>query len=1295
MKRNKTQLQGGYTLDFVKNYLIEEAKEDKNNIEALLQSLCYFNVESLESTKPTNKDDICSELAVIHNQLLRGLPTRPSMFVEENILKALGVGKSTVTPLGDIEAQTNENFESVKGFLIKSLHIIAPRINPNKSQVKLEPSFEYDPSVGSIYEENFLFKHAPKYLGEEWFQLLESQREITSILKSKNSTQDYLRQKTDFSVELPYYKCQKGIVIEIDGPQHEEEEQRLLDQSRDREIKKTNNWSSTIRIQTSKNSEEIQTILTEKSDTITQEPYLNLVKENYNNPLYQNKEGLKALQLTLSPLAIARIQRVIIDLLLKQSLDLKAPLWKVAVIEQDVPCAALALADLKAQIENLFLLQDKSVSPQIELTIFRTEEFEDSALNKIDLSPHFSKIQFLTISELNKELEVDVIIDVSMLQRDNYFGNSYNEFLNYSGYYTIRSAHHISSERSFLTADIIDYSVFIGGDESPLEKRRKIKRIHTLETILQDLFRKETFKQGQIEILNLALQGKSVVGLLPTGGGKSLTYQMASLLQPGICLVISPLISLMRDQHRGLNNNQIDACSIINSSLSTDQRVQELTKLQRGQTLICFISPERLQIREFRNSLRAMGHKKIYFSYCVIDEAHCISEWGHDFRTPYLNLGRNTRRHCKTKNKEQVPLFALTATASFDVLADIQRELSAESSAQLTEDCIIYLENIHREELTYEIIEVEAGLRLWHSRKKAWTHLSDSKISTLKRILSEFPFDIGNNYSGIIFCPHRKNVFGVETIASEIESKKIENITIGEFVGGGDSNGSTEQNLEKYLTAQEDFVNNKLNLLVATNAFGMGIDKPNVRFTFHLSYPNSIESFVQESGRAGRDKNPAKCMILFNREHYSTQKKEVEREIQEFFYNISFQGIGKENDSMVKLLTQKTKEEPLRVIEAEIRDKFGEIVELDLLYETPNQHLLKLTGISSEITARILMPSLEYSIISDTPEDSSEILEHIVTHIKENCNEKPINWILNSTTTVEEALSQKKPVHLTIHSDETDSKDDKEKALYRLLTLGVIDDYTKDYNSNTFTITTKGRNENDYIETLRNYIGKYYSEIRTELEIEKAKNFGEGETITQKYLFFLTDFIYREVAQKRLTKIGVMKEACIRGLEGGNDALKEFIKYYFDSKYAKKGYEIYQNGQMVNASLLDRTNQGREENINWVWEFTEIVEKDESGSHIINLKHLNGACTRLLTSQPNNGTLHLLKAFSLLILEPENKILRDEILISLRQGFLAFGEKNISMNKNLFKAELQRFTANQTLQEVVEEAIKTKISENY
>lgn len=1346
------QLQAGYIHDFVKARLLSD--NGSAEVLSLLEYLSYFEVESsLIENNPNDKP----ELSVLNNLLSRGLPTRPSLFIENIFLNSLAVGKSMTDTLGSIETITDNSFNSVAKYLYQALHIIDPRVIPDRGRFQLQPSFEFN-NIGSRYEEDFLFFHVPRILGAEWFQLLESQREFTSIVNHDNH---FALQRTDFSIEFPYpINNNKGIVIEIDGPHHwEEEAQRILDEQRDRAVTEAG-WHNTLRIKTTNFGNIENQILPLKE--FAGQSFFQYTKLNYQNPLYFDRDGLKALQLVLSPFAIARVQKVLIQCLLQNKLQLTSTKWKIAVIERDIPCAAIAIADLKQQLQNIFALQNKPVNPEIDLTVFTTQEFNSASLNRVELTQYFASIQFLDISKVNANDAFDLLIDISVLQRKGFTGSEV--MIQAREKCIVRSVHHKYTTRKFLTSDIITYSNFITTNEQNEETFIDESKVKLLEYYLNNIFRKEKYRPGQLEILNKALQGQSVIGLLPTGGGKSLTYQLAAMLQPGICLVIDPIKSLMKDQFDNLNKNQIDACNFINSSLKTrEQRLKETAKLKSGEVLISFVSPERLQINEFRDILEEMYEDEVYFNYCVIDEVHCVSEWGHDFRTSYLSLGKNAIEYCKTKNKETIPLFGLTATASFDVLSDVQRELSGNNERyKLKEDSVIHFDTVNREELSYEVVDIHADLRETDSGWELKRKLGEEKQSELINYLIRFPFDNQNEFAGIIFCPHRSWYFGVTDryrtddhrhgVYDAIIRAGIPNVQAGSFMGSDSDNEQISERIEAdSILAQEEFIANNLNLLVSTKAFGMGIDKPNIRFTFHVNYPISIESFVQEAGRAGRDKQPATSFILFNDERVERDGKviEIDRDNLLFFHNSSFKGVEKEKAILYELLTTIYTPNRLFEIEVNLFEEFQQDINLALWQSQRGYWYLFVNGETFEDKfGAVRIPNLEIdtSRITRPLNECIQVLNSVKNFIQENSVGDPLNWLRTSNITegLEGLMQANEYIALTLRFEnntterleiisrwlnaafntselnlvatksilstsnsfkdfkeqvrsklnilttftqaarERDivkrnpvgtaereiqslfngyrSKADTEKALYRLSTVGVIDDYTVDFNSKTYTVFASKKTDEQYFKNLENYIRKYYSEVRTKKEMEAAKRF-EGNTTIQKCLFFLTDFVYREIEKKRFEGIGVMKEACEIGKENGGAAFKEFVELYFNSKYARKGYEV--NGE--NKSLLDRTEEGRQQNINWVWEFIKVIDEDKSGGHINNLKHMRGACVRLLIPQPDNAVFHLLKAFSIFILDPENKRLMEEASISFGKGFIEFRDQNKWPFKRLLK----------------------------
>ena len=364
---------------------------------------------------------------------------------------------------------------------------------------------------------------------------------------------------------------------------------------------------------------------------------------------------------------------------------------------------------------------------------------------------------------------------------------------------------------------------------------------------LQYLFRKNEFRKGQWETIDRTLRGLDSIVLLATGGGKSIAFQLSALLRPGCCVVVDPIISLIEDQIDNLAKVGIDRCLEISSAV--ERKTRDATSERMGQYLFVYIAPERFQIKTFRDELRALT-QSVPISEIAIDEAHCVSEWGHDFRTAYLRLGRNAREYC-TSHGAVPPVVALTGTASRMVLKDMQLDLDIRDFRAL-----VTPKSFDRPELEFAVRQARVG----------------ESDSTLDGFLKALPDEWGlseqefyrpsglDTKSVIVFTSTINGPTGTEEVAGRLHKRLPPRV--GTYSGSAPRGVTGDWNAVKKATAR-DFKHNALPLLVATSAYGMGIDKPNVRSTVHFGLPHSIESFYQESGRAGRDQERAVCAVVF------------------------------------------------------------------------------------------------------------------------------------------------------------------------------------------------------------------------------------------------------------------------------------------------------------------------------------------------------------------------------------------------------------------------------------------------
>ncbi|MCI6644132.1 MAG: DEAD/DEAH box helicase [Bacteroidales bacterium] len=863
------QFFAGYILDAVaEEYQGSELSEET---EALYHLLSAFNVKS--NIQLGINDDCDPKFSVLANIISRGLPTKAPVYLEETFSKAFGVSKLP-TGSGVLNYQSAHHISD--SLIYEALHVIDPRFNSDYYNGDvLESSFEKGFIERSLKSDSHGFL----------VQVLEPQRPLSSIVDIPDANFHY-EQRIDFALDIPYGQPQTGFIVEIDGkPYHSNLFQRLHDEIRDKAAVKSNR--ETYHIEELKDVESFYGWAEESNA----KRYLETLQNNYKKSL--TGEWNDMLQIVLSPLAIARLERILVEALMAKILDLNAKEWDIVIVERDVPCAAIALKDLQDKIEHLWALTGTNLQlPTVNLCIVSTEEFKESPL-------HLGQKVYTEIPQNH----FDLCLDISLLLRDNI--DALPLSTNADAVYILRSAHYKKRERTMCTAECIQYPPLV--TKNSVGKYESIaEREAYLTYFLQEVFRKASLRPGQLPIISHALEDKTTIGLLPTGGGKSLTYQLSCILQPGIAVVVDPLVSLMVDQVRGLRNLRIDCCDCVNSGMTSSEKAQKLNLLQRGSVLFMFLSPERFMMPNFRESLVAMTEKNhIYFSYGIVDEVHCVSEWGHDFRTSYLHLGRNMINFMHTKSRRPLSLVGLTATASFDVLADVERELTLGGNLAIDSEAIIRPESDTRPELTYRIIKVIANfdeLRdpnapyLLNSKNNDrdlndWdlkNIVADAKMKEISLLLDEIPTDIAeknlsnsdnaiSNYSeqtfytpdntgkyphaGIIFCPHRNGTWGVSDgkysgISTMLLSQK-ENLLLGTFVGGDKPSGD-----------MDSFNNNDMNLMVATKAFGMGIDKPNIRYTINFNHPSSIESYVQEAGRGGRDKQNAISYILYEPTEY-------------------------------------------------------------------------------------------------------------------------------------------------------------------------------------------------------------------------------------------------------------------------------------------------------------------------------------------------------------------------------------------------------------------------------------------
>lgn len=1082
-----------------------------------------------------------------------------------------------------------------------------------------------------------------------------------------------------------------------------------------------------------------------------------------------------------SPIGIARVQKTILEALICEKLSMQSEEWKVLVRERDVPCAALALEDLSQMLSHLAALTRDYVDfrmPKIDLVVIGSERWADSPL-------HLGADVRTEADDALRARKYDLVIDVSTLSPIDEQALGFSEFKARNDcYFVIGSTDSIRASRRIYTSDTITYLPLGENDRRGEFENDPVQTGH-LTYFLNLLFRKRGFRPGQIPILNRALQNKNVIGLLPTGGGKSLTYQLAAMLQPGVTIVVDPLRSLMQDQYEGLVGSGIDSCAFINSTISTAERRAAERRMETSELQFVFLSPERLCIYEFRERLQTMHEMSVYFAYGVIDEVHCVSEWGHDFRFSYLHLGRNMYNYVHTKDMDKrLTLFGLTATASFDVLADVERELSGAGAYPLDANTIVRYENTDRLELQYKVDRVPAafsesrlpdlGSGLPKARLISSWQANESKSDYLTAHLLDIPAEIEElqteesierirrrfaerqnvpqaeidellgsgdlsgmfeehpcyEQGGIVFCPHRKST-GVSVDANK---EALTGIVpdIGTFVGSSDDDRERDEESFRNLSR---FKNNEQPLMIATKAFGMGIDKPNVRFTVNMNYPSSLESFVQEAGRAGRDRRISLATIFVGDYRLARVRPDCPIEarpipaivgrwynegdlaaiLANFRVDVPRQYIetaGPEDDWVMAECRDESnfddKEERNRkrkLFESgrcspascasfeecalkrlppeargwhrytEIEDEFDRlrIPKTNLVYMNADYGNNMFFYNNNFLGERAEMMTL-YSLFCQTP------TEVFLGDTVERAETQTVPSLLDAVLSLN--AGQELVAFVKYRKEKSDSGrsySSAQKAIYRMCCFGFVDDFTQDYTRKEFRLVMRRKSDGEYYAGLKQFLTRYYADDRaSELVADVPKYRGENEV--QKCLGYLTEFIYSKIAVKRKRALDDVRAFCAMGTNSDadwketNEDLKDFICYYFNSKYARDEYEA-DNGEPF--SLTADTDHGRLSPADVTLKYLRVVDEDlvgAGGTPIDNVKHLQGAARliRRALTDDGNPCIELLNFFCLTQLGTNgSEALEQELRNDYLSGMMGFASRFESQREFwLFK---QRF----------------------
>lgn len=680
----------------------------------------------------------------------------------------------------------------------------------------------------------------PKYLPEYRFiqQLIIPEIPVNTI--TQTDIDEFANNQVDF------YLPQAYLIIEIDGLQHE------IDKDRERDSYTAKYGIQTIRISTRdleaendvflKSIEQIKKRIKKiflEQDKRRETDNTFIALENYRTS-FENNIDLSSSNLKAT--AIIRFQILILELLENGLIHFNSP-WCFEVFEQDIKdFAQLAIDDLLIWFENIFKLH------KIEFEIPQVEISNIASNKEFSLKSGIIKIDFSLLKRYTDEFQVQpdiIFVRTDYLDEYLYFkkGDSTDKliFSSFEAYDYFKIASTIP----------IKYNLKFGGKNTD----EKALLFFLWNIFLQNdpglSFDTLRFREGQLSIITNSLSKNDTIGLLPTGTGKSVCYQLSAILQPAISFVVCPIKSLMYDQKADLDSAYFSRTNHITSEDDEEDKEKIQREFGQGKYFFIFISPERFQIKTFRQYFSSVN-KNFNIAYAIIDEVHCLSEWGHDFRTSYLNLSNTIQRLCANFN-----FLGLTATASLNVLKDIRIEFG------IKEENIKTPVNYTRKELEFIVIDDQ--------NQKLKT--VNKTLAFLKETIGALEENEADTKCGIIFTPTVRGGNGCYLLAQNLSNywKKDIRYYSGSIPKIDGYPIMSEAEFIKYKNrVQTDFKKNKFSLLTATKSFGMGVNKGNIYYTFHYGIPGSMESLYQEAGRAGRDKNKflknkAKCFVLLSK----------------------------------------------------------------------------------------------------------------------------------------------------------------------------------------------------------------------------------------------------------------------------------------------------------------------------------------------------------------------------------------------------------------------------------------------
>ncbi len=823
---------------------------------------CRVTIKYTEQARPpTAGEDLLFD--VLLKGLQRGKRPFCSRYVEREVVRRYG------GPFGVVEDDSAKRGSITYSYDPRLRRVYSEYSNSIASwtgdleQIALDPEHPEN--------ERRLLRLLVDALGPRIVNCLETQVPISEIVMP-NQAKSFVGQRADFVLSFPNGQ---GLVIEPGD--HDDFAQIGLDQRRDAALLEVG--FATLRPRNTEiDSAAFLHDLLRHVDRLGARPYTKIEVPE------ADEQRLAADYLFLLPSLITRVERLLLHFLFNQGLIRKERI-RIGFIERDLECAELAVSGLLERVKRVAKLYAIDLPiPQVDIFVRRNSAYRYGMLPNDEYRP--SILHAINLDEL------DILLDVGIKCNKNTPSES-------------GTARNFASVRQALPHTIpVRFSY--RSRPTKIAATQDIEQV--LESFVQDFFRKKALRPGQGAILRSVMSQKATIGLLPTSAGKSLCYQLAALLTPGTTIVVDPVVALMSDQVQGLSEQYgIDRIREWHAGKAIAH--EDVARAIREHHIL-FVSPERLLRPSFRRAIRALHAADAFVSYAVIDEAHCVSMWGHDFRPSYLTLEKNFRELCTFQGRAPV-LVALTGTASPLVLIDLKRELRIDDM-----EAIIRPSTFDRPELNFHIFRCPAD-----EKHDALRQILDSiakrlNVQSLEREACGIVFSYSPNELCALLGSYVGNA--KEYVASILRSSRPQSQIYGMYSGSPPKElgmQSDEWNQYKVQTLRA-FKRGAIRMLFGNTAVSVGVDNEDLNWVVNYRMPQSLEAYYQQCGRAGRSGQQSECFVIFSDDNPRRTQKWLDREdssksrrwddlgIVQYFHDANFPGVESDVRGTRLLLNQ-------------------------------------------------------------------------------------------------------------------------------------------------------------------------------------------------------------------------------------------------------------------------------------------------------------------------------------------------------------------------------------------------------